>query len=132
MYARNGPRPAPIPDNYGGSAFSPRKSRSGPEDEERIRDPIPDPIPDSTPDPVPDPIPDNAVPASSFAKPERQEGRPEASRPEKGLPGRRIGGFHSDDLLLIGLVFLLMREEGEESDDSLLLILGLLLLLGNQ
>ena len=49
-----------------------------------------------------------------------------------GLLGK-FGNFELDDLLLLGLIFLLVSNRSDESEnsDDLLLILGLLLFMGN-
>lgn len=110
------------PQNYSGTAFSDRRTPP--------KEPSPPPVPTDTPA-LPPPLPQEDEPvATAVACDQPQESQP---KPARGIlsslipPGFSGGDsdFGFEELLLVGLIFLLSRGE---NDSDILLMLALLLL----
>ncbi len=120
MYTRSptpgGTRGMRIPRNYSGNAFA--APQTSPQEE---------PIPTEEEAPVRSVSAD--LPEGESAPPEKQPKETPIAKlfPSLGLrPGKLLGSFGTEELLILGLIFLL---RGNEGSDDLLLLLVLLLLI---
>lgn len=127
MYAKDirpPTRKSPVtpPQNYSGTAFSDRRTPP--------KEPSPPPVPTDTPALPPPPPQEEQPVATAVACDQPQESQP---KPARGIlsslipPGFSGGDsdFGFEELLLVGLIFLLSRGE---NDSDILLMLALLLL----
>ncbi len=118
MYARQPPhgfaRPMRVPQNYSGNAFS-QKEEPPPEPIPVEEDPTSEKESESVPTEESTPVGSLSHPFSSLLGPGKLFGRSHS------------GGIGSEELLLLGLIFLISQNH---SGDDLLLLLILLLLIG--
>lgn len=108
------PRGMRVPENYGGNAFRPIVNEAVSEEEPAVPDESPSPLPLPTPElPPPEAPPEPHAPVGRFSL---------------GLPFLRRdgGGIGFEELLLVGLIFLI-AEEGKHDDLIWLLLLLLLI-----
>lgn len=132
-----------IPRNYSGNAFSQARSREQ-ESESAENVPIADPSPKGQPDPlfaeheavIPSDFPDHADDAASSYTVEREEETTRSAPMQTRSEGKSDGLLHlrdglgEEELMLLGLLYLLHSSGHEGGGDEVIRLLLLLLLIG--